>query len=121
MTDFEELREALDVVEAHPEFVPGQWAIEPEMFEPDCLCDEDIAYIAAANPATIRALLAELDAARRDAERWRWMRDEAWGGNNKRGPYLVEFKAGYTPSLFTMLAEEAADAAIDTAMKEQQP
>jgi hypothetical protein len=32
-------------------------------------------YIVAANPAAIRALLAERDAAVRDAERYRWLRD----------------------------------------------
>jgi hypothetical protein len=64
-------------------------------------------------------LLERLEAAEREAARYRWLRDEAWGGNNKRGPYLVEFKAGYTPSLFTLLAEEAADAAIDAAMKKE--
>ena len=62
------------------------------------------------------ALQAEYDALRKDAERWRWMRNEAWGGNNKRGPYLVTFKAGHSPSLFTMLAEGAADSSIDAAM-----
>lgn len=52
----------------------------------------------------------------KDAERWRWVRNEAWGGGNKCGPYLVTFKPGYTPSQFTMLAEEAADGAIDAAI-----
>jgi hypothetical protein len=67
--------------------------------------------------AELRRLTAEVEALRKDAERYRWLRDEAWGGNNKRGPHLVEFKPGHTPSFFTELAEQAADAAIDAAMK----
>lgn len=64
-------------------------------------------------------LAAEVEALRADAERYRWLRNEAWGGNNKRGPHLVEFKPGYVPARFTDLAEDAADAAIDSARKEQ--
>lgn len=67
-------------------------------------------------PEEARAGAARSKANQRDAERYRWLRDEAWGGNNKRGPHLVEFKPGHTPSMFTELAEAAADAAIDAAM-----
>ena len=63
-----------------------------------------------------RDVVAERDRLRKDAERYLWLRNEAWGGNNKRGPHLVEFKPGYVPSRFTDLAEEAADAAVDAAM-----
>jgi len=66
---------------------------------------------ARADAAEVRAELAE-----KNAERYLWLRNEAWGGNNKRGPHLVEFKPGYVPSRFTDLAEEAADAAVDAAM-----
>lgn len=66
------------------------------------------------------ALEAECEALRADAMRYRWLRNEAWGGNNKQGPHLVEFKSGYVPSRFTDLAEEAADAAMDAAMAKEQ-
>ena len=65
--------------------------------------------------AELRRLHAENEALRKDADRYRWLRNEAWGCNNKRGPHLVTFKPGYLPSAFTDLAEEAADAAIDAA------
>lgn len=61
-------------------------------------------------------LAAECEALRADAKRYRWLRNEAWGGNNKTGPYLVEFKPGLMPSAVTLLAEDAADAAITAAM-----
>lgn len=54
-------------------------------------------------------LAAECEALRADAERYRWLRDEAWGGNNKTGPHLVQYKPGLMPSAVTELAEEAAD------------
>lgn len=66
-----------------------------------------------------KRLTLENEALRKYAERYRWLRDEAWGCNNKCGPHLVAFKPGYLPSAFTDLAEEAADAAIDAAMKGQ--
>lgn len=61
-------------------------------------------------------LAAECEALRADAERYRWLRNEAWGGNNKTGPHLVQYKPGLMPSAVTELAEEAADAMIDAAM-----
>lgn len=70
--------------------------------------------------AELRRLHAEVEALRADAMRYRWLRNEAWGGNNKQGPHLVEFKSGYVPSRFTDLAEEAADAAVDAAMTKEQ-
>lgn len=69
----------------------------------------------AAREAEVKWLRAENQALRADAERYRWLRNEAWGCGNNRGPHLVQFKTGYTPSHFTELAEAAADAAIDAA------
>lgn len=66
MTDFKELREALDAYEKW--LADGAPVVDPDDTYPDDL------YLAATRPAPIRSLLAELDAARRDAERYRWLR-----------------------------------------------
>lgn len=59
-------------------------------------------YIAAANPAVILQLLAEVEALREDAERYRWLIDS---GND-------------TYSMFVEAEDKAAlDAAIDAAMR----
>ena len=42
----------------------------------DGACTADTTYIAEANPATIRAILADLERAEKDAERYRWLRAE---------------------------------------------
>jgi len=131
MTDFKELREALDAgptdgpwIAAGPSFgdpLPA-YCVEvvidrddPEDCEtvcqapPECETEVtvDMHYIAAANPSVIRSLLAELDAARRDAERWRTfiglgheIRAE-WAANLSLAPVLTSW--------------------VDAAMKEQQP
>ena len=59
------------------------------------------AFVSAADPATIAALLAELDEARRDAERYRFLR------------------AVYNIPISTQAARDPVvyDAAIDAAMK----
>ncbi|GAA5785674.1 phage protein NinX family protein [Chitiniphilus shinanonensis] len=90
------------------------------------------AYYRAARPATVLALLdqlaerdrqwqARLDAAQEDAARYRWLRNEAWGGDMLRHkyPHVVEFGAGLSPSSVTELAEEALDAAIDAAIAQE--
>ncbi|MCC6271387.1 MAG: hypothetical protein IT190_08925, partial [Microbacteriaceae bacterium] len=41
----------------------------------------NIAYILAANPAAILSLIAELEQAKKDAERYRWFADIAVGGS----------------------------------------
>lgn len=61
MTDFKELREALDAYEKW--LADGAPVVDPDDTYPDDL------YLAATRPAPIRSMLAELDAARRDAER----------------------------------------------------
>lgn len=87
MNDFKELREALDAGPTDGPWKADQWTSDEggcygwsfsaggyllplSDMETDnpAECDANARYIAAANPATIRSLLAELDAARRDAE-----------------------------------------------------
>lgn len=67
-------------------------------------------FIAAANPATILALLDELEAAQRDAERYRWLRK------------LPDFQF-WTYAQFEDVTDtlDEQDAAIDAAMQEQKP
>lgn len=91
MTDFKELREALEATplphkwKVYEEAPNSQWFAGTTIGAADPVDARRVAdtcrlslnakafarYIAAANPATISALLAELDAARRDAEMWR--------------------------------------------------
>lgn len=61
-------------------------------------------FIAACNPSAIRALLADLDAMRADAQRYRYLRDVAWGDGS-----LVYFDHRYD--------KDEWDAKIDAAIK----
>lgn len=72
--------------------------------------DQNAAFFAAANPATIRAILAELDALREDAERWRWLRSKpkGWSIQHDRFGWLRTYGA------------DNLDAAIDAARKDEQ-
>lgn len=73
----------------------------------------DMAYIAAANPARIARLIAALEAARVDAERYRWLAGhcrstpEHWGG---RWSIVIQ-----GPAPIRCDCEDAFDAAIDSA------
>lgn len=126
MTDFKELREALDAGPTDGPWKADQWTsgeggcygwsfsaggyrLPLSDMETDnpYECDANAAYIAAANPATIRSLLAELDAARRDAERYRWFRAKAGCA-----PVYLEID-GFIRD------DTDLDAVIDAAMKEQ--
>lgn len=137
MTDFKELREALDAGPTDGNWqVSGrfnEWSISSDhsvrgpclsgrQFVASCfrvskkdtpayakMFEANARYIAAANPAVIRSLLAELDAARKDAERYRFIRDA------DRSDRAISFQA------LLSLAMDSLDAAIDSAMKEQQP
>jgi len=74
--------------------------------------DTNMHYIATSNPATILALLAERAELKRDAERYRWLRDPCSGAERVvtygRGDY------GRGLMSYTML-----DAAIDAAMQSE--
>lgn len=110
MTDFKELREALDAYENW--LADGAPVVDPDDTYPDDL------YLAATRPAPIRSLLAELDAARRDAERWRTTRLLArYTGDG--GDWLDLGRLPW-PQTGHATTPDYADAAID-AMKEQQP
>lgn len=67
------------------------------------------------------ALLADLERAEKDAERYRWLRNESWAGYNqsKRLPEVAEsvvLTRDGAGNVKTILAEEAMDAAIDAAL-----
>ena len=72
-------------------------------------------FIAAANPATILSLLAENETLRRDAERYRWLRDSSES--------IHQFYLS-TPIWFTgvKFSKDNVDSTIDSAMiAEAQP
>ena len=68
----------------------------------------DAVYIATANPAAILELLDRLEAAEKDAARYRWMRDSEWNQSTH-------------PDVWTQVTNEYGelDEAIDAAMGEQ--
>ena len=78
----------------------------------------NIAYILAANPAAILSLIAELEQAKKDAERYRWLAghcrstSEHWGG---RWSIVVD---GPAPKSHD--SEDDFDAAIDAAIAKEQ-
>ena len=71
----------------------------------DGACTADTTYIAEANPSTIRAILADLERAEKDAERYRWLRDT----NNAEGLRIFNAPAACQDA-------EWLDAAIDAAL-----
>ena len=97
----------------------GETVCRPSSIQMDDASTADMVYIAACHPEALRSLLDEREALRKDAERYRWLRNESWGGAyiGKRGfPSVVEFKPGFLPSFAIVLAEDAVDAAIDAAL-----
>lgn len=75
----------------------------------DCAQPENTKFIAAANPATVLALIAENEALRKDSERYRWLRD--------RSESIHQFYLS-TPIWFTgvKFSKENVDSTIDAAM-----
>ena len=65
-----------------------------------------------------RAALSAGDAA--DAQRYRWLRDEAWAGYNQGKGFPHVFTIDGAGNRRTMLAEDALDASIDAAMRKGQ-
>lgn len=68
----------------------------------------------------------EVVAWKKDAGRYRWLRNESWAGYNqsRRKPQVAEtivFVQDGAGNVKTILAEEALDAAIDAAIQEQKP
>ncbi|MHA6476153.1 hypothetical protein ACX1DW_01480 [Stutzerimonas sp. KH-1] len=96
--------------------------IEALLAERDQLCSELIE----ARRLFVRdtdELIAERDALQKDAERYRYLRNEAWGCDKiKRDDmHVVLIGAGVLRSGLTELAEEALDTAIDAALQGEQP
>lgn len=98
MTDFKELREALDAYEKW--LADGAPVVDPDDTYPDDL------YLAATRPAPIRSMLDRLEAAERDAERYRWLKQ-----NSSHATVYLEINA-------EIQDDRTLDAAID-AMKEE--
>ena len=86
---------------------PSQVISAPETFVAQTVGGHDevnAAYIAACSPEVIARLLAELDAARADAERWRWLRQlEGW-------PESEAGVIGFAPGDFDAMADAAMKA-----------
>lgn len=63
-------------------------------------------------------VLEQVERMAKDADRYRWLRNEAWGGGMMRQkfPHVVEFGSGMRPYGTTELAEDALDTAIDAAI-----
>ena len=93
----------------HPVPVPGGTSTDRA---------ENAAYIAACHPQAIAALLDALEAAQKDAARYRWLRANAcWGypsseGSSSKDAYLVITGYGVSGN---------ADAAIDAVMNAKEP
>ncbi|MFU7071264.1 hypothetical protein ACM75K_28935 [Pseudomonas aeruginosa] len=119
MTDINKLKEL--AVRALP-FAPGEWFVENGIDQVrDCandfVCetgeDEPIkaSFIAAANPQAILKLIAEVEHLRKDAARYRWLRERDLETIRQGGVF-----AGMTPENI-VLNQEDLDAEIDAALK----
>ncbi|EPB6943434.1 TPA: hypothetical protein ACGJUA_002402 [Pseudomonas aeruginosa] len=119
MTDINKLKEL--AVRALP-FAPGEWFVENGIDQVrDCandfVCetgeDEPIkaSFIAAANPQAILKLIAEVEHLRKDAARYRWLRERDLETIRQGGVF-----AGMTPENI-VLNQEDLDAAIDAALE----
>lgn len=65
--------------------------------------------------AQVAELTAEVETIRRDALRYRWLRNESWSGYNQRGGLPQVWTTDGAGNRKTMLAEDAMDEAIDRA------
>ncbi|HBO4723797.1 TPA: hypothetical protein L4V16_002022 [Pseudomonas aeruginosa] len=98
MTDINKLREL------------AQRAIGFDM-KNDWMFKPVISYLAAANPAAILDLIAEIEHLRKDAARYRWLRERDLETIRQGGVF-----AGMTPENI-VLNQEDLDAAIDAALE----
>lgn len=119
MTDINKLKEL--AVRALP-FAPGEWFVENGIDQVrDCandfVCetgeDEPIkaSFIAAVNPQAILKLIAEVEHLRKDAARYRWLRERDLETIRQGGVF-----AGMTPENI-VLNQEDLDAEIDAALE----
>lgn len=88
---------------------------------PEYPCDQD--FVVAASPATILAMLAERAELKRDARRYRWLRDESLSCGVTAPAIMVVDEAG-NPVFRgnpwnSLLCDDDADAAIDAAMQSE--
>ncbi|EMS3863843.1 hypothetical protein [Pseudomonas aeruginosa] len=98
MTDINKLREL------------AQRAIGFDM-KNDWMFKPVISYLAAANPAAVLDLIAEIEHLRKDAARYRWLRERDLETIRQGGVF-----AGMTPENI-VLNQEDLDAAIDAALE----
>jgi hypothetical protein len=75
-------------------------------------CDGIASFIAAANPAAICELIAEVRALREDAERYRWLRAQHW---NESDLAVVRHPKQSVRLGFDCPSAERLDSAIDAA------
>jgi hypothetical protein len=75
-------------------------------------CDGIASFIAAANPAAICELIAEVRALREDAERYRWLRAQHW---NESDLAVVRHPKQSVRLGFDCPSAELLDSAIDAA------
>ena len=107
------IKDALEAIDATPDVVPGTWAVDATMHLSE-FAPEDVDFIRECSPWAIRALLAELEEAKRDAARYRFLRDDMdsdwaiceWDGSAYDG-------AGFYRDA---RASHVVDAAIDEAI-----
>ncbi|EJA2567789.1 hypothetical protein MWS85_004761 [Pseudomonas aeruginosa] len=95
MTDINKLKELAERYIANPSGAGG----------------EDSAFRAAANPQAILELIAEVEQLRKDAARYRWLRERDLETIRQGGVF-----AGMTPENI-VLNQEDLDAAIDAALE----
>jgi hypothetical protein len=82
----------------------------------------DADYIAAACPATVLALIAEVERLRADAERYRWLRDKA-NDERSRAPMVFnchpEDVISWTDSLHGTNLDAVLDVFVDAAIEKE--
>jgi len=131
MSNYDELKRLAEAAPKGPWYGPDKTAHRGTVFDCDLgslLCYESIeseqdacvAYVAAANPAAVLALIAENEALRKDADRYRWLREPA-----RDVGLVLDKKTGHVPvddmgfggyGIYEYRAGEELDGAIDAAM-----
>lgn len=114
MTDYTELKRAADAASQ------GHWNQDGFEVQNDDIEDyrvsrcnllADAKFIAAANPAVVLALIAENEALRKDAERYRWLKSRPVNAPTS-GPDLAQWDDHQGDALRGLFADEAIDAAM---------
>jgi hypothetical protein len=119
MRKYQALKDALKAVTAIAEWTSeelGVWMSGDPVDTFVCAAEDaqEADYIAAANPATISALLADLEAAEKDAERYRWLKEKG-----AYEPPRFNDADGYSEfQVFFWTHSNTLDAAIDAALSQ---